>query len=170
MLKDDAWVPYDYRELDVRKNFKWLYIDNYPSFGWEFIEAVKSEKGRNYVHLSFRRESKVEQKAEIMRLQKCFESCMEILYNMEISKVFAAVSGGLILGVLGAICLIISVYIMVAESSLGFLLMLPGLAGCLLAYPCYRSVKLKKEKQMESVSEEKKKELYQACKKASNIK
>ena len=48
-------VHYDYQEIDIKKHFKWLYMDYYPCFGWEVLEVMASEKHSANLHISMRR-------------------------------------------------------------------------------------------------------------------
>lgn len=162
-------IRYDYQDIEVKKHFKWLYMDYYPCFGWETMEVMSSEKRDSNLHISFRRNYDVRGKDRLCHYQAKFDGCMEEIRNLEIARKFSAAVSAAIIGVIGML-FIIGTFLLVGDGVLpGFFLLIPGFLLFLLSYPCYLIVEKNKKKQIEPFVEEQYKELYQIAQAAKQV-
>ena len=72
---------YDYQDIEVKKHFKWLYLDYYPCFGWDVLETMPSENRKKYLHISFRRDYNIPGKDRLIHYQSKFDNCMSEIQN-----------------------------------------------------------------------------------------
>ena len=82
------FVAYEYMSINVRADKEPLYVDCYENFGWELINntaLVDSEdyyinnsiNGSRQINLKFKRDRKIKNKLELMKLQRKMESSLE---------------------------------------------------------------------------------------------
>lgn len=162
-------VHYDYQEIDIKKHFKWLYMDYYPCFGWEVLEVMASEKRNANLHISMRRKYDLRGKDRLCHYQARFDSCMEEIRNLEIARLFSATLSAVMVGLVGVI-FIVGMIIMSKNSVFTALFMLiPAIIAFLLAYPCYLLVKKNKQKQIEPFMKERYEELFRIGQAAKEV-
>ena len=162
-------VHYDYQDIEVRKHFKWLYLDYYPDFGWNLLEVIPAERKKKYLHMSFRRDYNIPGKDRLIHYQARFDNCIGEIRNLEISMWFSATVSAVIVGMIGFFFLIGAMGMLHSGGSLGFFLLIPALAAFLLAYPCYLAVFRAKQKQTERFIKERYEELFRIGMSASQI-
>lgn len=160
---------YDYQDIEVKKHFKWLYLDYYPCFGWDVLETMPSENRKKYLHISFRRDYNIPGKDRLIHYQSKFDNCMSEIQNLEISMCFAPTVCAAIVGLIGIFFLVGAFSFMSAEGKAGLFLMIPALAALFLAYPCYLAVLHAKQKQTEPFIQERYDELFQIGQSARQI-
>lgn len=66
---------YDYQDIEVKKHFKWMYLDYYPCFGWDVLETMPSENRKRYLHISLRRDYDIPEKDRLTHYQSKFDNC-----------------------------------------------------------------------------------------------
>lgn len=152
---------YDYLEKKVNSHFEIFYTEYYPCFGWVIVKEATLKNRNLEVHIAFRRKFDIAHKMELLRLQAKFDSCMEELRNLEIAKVFGAVAAAVMLGLLGIGFMIGAIMLSSIYGVLGGVLAIPAMGGWLMAFPCYRMIKGKKQKVIQPLIDEKYEELYQ---------
>jgi hypothetical protein len=162
-------IRYDYQEIEVKKHHKWLYMDYYPCFGWELLEVMPSEKRNRNIHLSFKRNYDVREKEKLVHYQSKFDYCMEEIGNIEIAKIFTAVLCAIAIGIIGIAFSLAACFLVREGTSLGILLLIPGMIAFLLAYPCYLVVAKEKKKQMDPFVKKRYDELFQIGETARKI-
>ena len=96
-----AFVGYEYKEIDASGERAAFYLDCYENFGWVLDErtqeTVPTSKGR----LLLKRERKIMNKAELTRLQRHFETCVDEIGALERSKASNATIWAIVVGLIG---------------------------------------------------------------------
>ena len=164
---------FDYRKVKVKRSMVSLYTDAYKSFGW--IRICSGDDSANpssgtYVELAFRRERKIRNKAEMTRLQRNFDVCVDEICEMEQEKTDMADKAAYGVSLMGSVFMCCSALLTIAfELSEGILLAIPGFFGWLI--PSFLHKKLVKEKTEEvaPLIEQKYEEIHQVCKKANGL-
>ena len=160
---------YDYQDIEVKKHFKWMYLDYYPCFGWDVLETMPSENRKRYLHISLRRDYDIPEKDRLTHYQSKFDNCMSEIQNLEVSMCFAPTVCAAIVGLFGIFFLMGAFSFISAGGKVGVFLMIPALAALFLAYPCYLAVFHAKQKQTEPFIRERYDELFQIGQSARKI-
>ncbi|MEG0324451.1 MAG: hypothetical protein RR619_10670, partial [Raoultibacter sp.] len=63
------FIGFEYKTIDAPRNLVSLYLDYFPSFGWE-IEGSDFKAVGSRTNLSFKRNRKLKNKVEINKLQR----------------------------------------------------------------------------------------------------
>ena len=111
-------------------------------------------------------------KAELTRLQRNFDSCMEEIQELEASKRSGPTSVAITTGVLGTACMAGSVFAITAEQPLVplcILLAIPGFLGWILPWFLYRRLVRRRSQKLAPIIEGKYDELYAVCEKGSKL-
>lgn len=169
MGKND-FIGFEYLEIPVRKSMQSLYIDSYRNFGWEYEGNAALEEEKNSVALKFKRDRKICNKAELLRLQRQFESCaheIEVLERTEttmativaatVGLVGTALLGGAMFAYLGGLL------------PLMVILAVPGFIGWIVPYFCYQKIKENRTRQVAPIIEQKQDEIYEVCQRGCNL-
>lgn len=80
------FVGYEYRDITVDRDMESMYADGYQNFGWTLDNTSTPLPGLNSVTMKFKRDRKVRNKAELTRLQRQFDACINEIIGMEKSK------------------------------------------------------------------------------------
>lgn len=171
MEKQD-YIGYDYRVITVEKNQISAYVDGYECFGWLLTDHHSETQGSMKTELKFKRNRKIINKAELTRLQKHFEDCMEQIAELEKSKNRLGMIAALTLGIVGCAFMAGSVFAITGEPPqvvLCILLAVPGFIGWILPYFLYRWAANKKAEQVNPMIEKKQDEVYEICEKGHKL-
>lgn len=87
MEKND-FIGYEYKEVPVRRGMVPVYTDGYENFGWklEGTEECHGKLAADKVKMKFKRDRKIINKAELIRLQRKFDACVAEIQSLEASK------------------------------------------------------------------------------------
>ena len=180
----EHYVGYEYMEVKAEGSRASMYMDAYRSFGWEPDENLnagyhqnpcQSHVGRQKegtVLLRFKRDRKLVNKTELTRLQRNFEDCMHQIDVLEKSKTSKGTMVSISIGIVGTIFMAGSTFAVTASPPviwLCILLAIPGFAGWILPYFCYKAIVLKRIKTVNPLIEEKYDEVYEICEKGSRL-
>ena len=173
-MRDNCTLIFEHLEVSTSRKMESVYIDGYFNFGWELENSSVSLGNVPLVTLKFLRDPKHKRKAELTRLQRQFESCVNQIIKMERSKDVKASTVAYILGVLGIGCIAGSVFAALIRSlpnSLPLILTLaiPGLAGCIIPYFCYVLIRKNRCEEVDPLIENKYEEIYSVCEKAHSL-
>ena len=166
------FVGYEYKEIDASGEQAAFYLDSYESFGWvqdeRTQEAMPAGKGK----LVLKRERKIMNKAELTRLQRHFEVCVDEIKALEKSKTANATIWAIVVGLIGTVFMAGATFAAVHEPplvALTILLALPGFIGW--ALPCFIFQKLaaKRAKVVAELVEQKYDEIYEICEQGSKL-
>lgn len=145
-----------------------VYADGYTNFGW-ILEGASYAQGTSQVNLKFKRDRKIPNKPESTRLQRQFEACVLEIENMESSKVRSATALACAIGVIGTAFMAGFAIVVDYPAAASVVLAIPGLAGWILAYPCYCMIKKKKTNEVQPFIDGKYDEIYEACENAHHL-
>lgn len=178
------YIGYEYMEVKADLNKASMYIDAYGNFGWERDEnlnipskqniysKVSLSKEEESVIIHFKRDRKIMNKTELIRLQRNFEDCMNQIEALEKSKTNAAMIASISIGMLGTMFMAGSTFAAVASPPIIWLcvvLALPGFAGWILPYFVYKAMVEKRTKIVKPLIEDKYDEVYEICEKGSRL-
>lgn len=122
--------------------------------------------------LYFRRNRNISNKAELTRLQRNFDSCIEQLEALERSKTSSPTITALITGLVGTAFMALSTFAVTAEPPnvlLCILFAVPGFIGWILPVYLYRNLVFAKKKKLEPLIEQKYDEIYEICEKGNHL-
>lgn len=167
MKKDSAGlIGYEYKEIEADGNRTSMYLDCYPSFGWEIDERTKSGT------ITLKRDRKIINKMELTRLQRHFEACMEELNQLERSKTTNATIAAIVIGLIGCAFMAGSVFLVTHEPplwALSFMVAVPGFLGWILPYFVFKKMAAKRAKVVAELMEQKYDEIYKICEQGNKL-
>lgn len=166
--KNAPFIGYEYKELTVPGEQASMYLDCYEAFGWALDENVPSVTRNGVTTLRLKRDRKIINKAELTRLQRHFEACLQEIQQLERGKTSAATVWSLAVGFAGTVFMAGSVFAVTHEPPiywLCILLAIPAFAGW--AVPCflYRRITEAQTKKLQPMIEAKQDEIYEICEK-----
>ena len=167
-----AFVGYEYKEIDASGERAAFYLDCYENFGWVLDErtqeAVPTSKGR----LLLKRERKIMNKAELTRLQRHFETCVDEIGALERSKASNATIWAIVVGLVGTAFIAGATFAAVhvpPRYGLCAVLAVPGFAGWTLPYFLFQKLSAKRAKVVTELVERKYDEIYEICEQGSRL-
>lgn len=166
------FAAYEYKEINVRDDQASFYLDCYENFGWQQDENFPIQESNGRVNLKLKRNRRIINKVELVRLQRQFEADMEDLSVLEKSKATRAQIASITVGVLGTACMAGSVFAVTAAQPviwLCVLLAVPAFAGWISPYFIYRKLKEKKTREVTPYIDEKYEEIYAICEKGNSL-
>lgn len=173
-IKKDGknFVGYEYKEIFADQDKASMYLDGYLSFGWIPDGNIQSSKTMGKVSVRLKRDRKILNKAELTRLQRHFDACMNELGEMEKSKTQSATIYAITIGIAGTGFLAGSVFAITATTPLillSIILGIPGCIGCILPCFVFKSQASKRVEKITSLVEQKYDEIYEICEKGSKL-
>lgn len=170
-IKRDAaqFIGYEYKEIDVHGEYGSLCLDCYPSFGWEPDErTAEGPKGK----LTLKRARKIVNKAELTRLQRHFEACLDEIRALEKSKTAKATIWAIMVGLIGTAFMAGATFAAVHQPPLVVLsavLAVPGFTGWVLPYFIYQKLAARQAKVVRELVERKYDEIYEICEQGNQL-
>lgn len=169
---ESRFIGYEYKDITVPQDMASVYIDGYASFGWsmESGSAFPTAQGSKNVNLKFKRDRKIRNKAELIRLQRQFESCAEEILSMERFKIVGASIAAYTVGIIGAAFLAGSVFSYIGGLLVfSIVLAIPGFLCWLIPYFAYRKMKQDKTAKLAPLIDQKYDEIYTTEEKADDL-
>lgn len=172
------FIGYEYKEIAAEGSKASFLLDGYESLGWEVDENLpgNSHAGNssnpNKVIIRLKRNRKIINKAELIRLQRNFEACVSEIEILEKAKTSAAAMWALIVAVLGTAFIAGSTFAVTAQPPhvlLCILLAIPGFLGWILPYFIYKRLVRKQTEKLTPLIEEKYDEIYGICEKGNKL-
>lgn len=176
--KQKNYVGYEYKEITARDSMVSLLLDGYENFGWELNENLPESGIRDRAGsapktiIRLRRDRKIVNKAELTRLQRNFEACVEQIQTLEKRKTSAATAWALIVGVIGCAFMAGATFAVTAQPPqivLCILLAVPGFLGWILPWFLYRKVQGMETEKVTPLIEAKYDEIYEICEKGNRL-
>lgn len=167
-----GFVGYEYKEVSARRDRVSILLDGYRSFGWVFDENNAPQKSGSLVLLKLKRDRKILNKAELTRLQRHFESCMEEIAMLEKAKTSAAKAAAITVGLVGTAFMALSTFAVTHAPPLLLpcvLFAIPGLVGWGLPYYIYKEILKRRSAKILPLTEKKYDEIYEVCEKGNNL-
>jgi hypothetical protein len=172
-MSEDAktnYVGYEYRDVTVDREIESLYVDSYQSFGWTLENSASAYLGLSTVSMKFKRDRKIRNKAELTRLQRQFDSCVNDITRMESSRASSASIVAFTVGIIGTAFLAGATFSFLGSMIvLCIILAIPGFIGWILPYFLYKSTYAKKQAKVAPFIDGKYDEIYEICERASSL-
>ena len=166
---ENSFVAYEYKDVNIRRGMETLYTDAYPSFGWK-LDATGPALGLTTVNLKFKRNRRVQNKAELTRLQREFEGKAHEIEKLEESKAIAPSVIAYAVGIVGAAFTTGAVFAGLANSIvLCIVLAIPALVGWVVPYFAFNRVKKNKEEKVAPMIDRQYDAIYEVCKQGSRL-
>lgn len=166
----DSFVGYEYKNVVIKEPMENMYVDGYMNFGWQLESSAQGLPGKREVILNLKRDRKIRNKAELTRLQRQFESCMEEINSLENKKIIGAATVAYVVGVIGTAFMAGSVFAYIGGMLvLSIILAIPGFLGWIIPYLLFCNIRSKKSAQMEPIINQKHDEIYEVCEKANAL-
>lgn len=163
------FIGYEYRTISVKRSMASLYADGYENFGWE-LEGTEETNGTlpaEAITMKFKRDRKICNKAELTRLQRNFDACVNEILSLEASKHVKASVIAYTLGIIGTAFMAGSVFAVTAGRIIpGIILAIPAFVGWILPYFLFKGAETKKTAEVTPLIDQKYDELYAVCEKA----
>lgn len=168
-------VTYDYKTIKVKRSIETLVCDTYENLGWELTNTSSVESSLFYINLSFKRNRKIENKVELLKLQDKADNIIANIENLQNKKKNAGFVSALTTGIIGTLTfgggmsmslLLKGIGYMVGGIALG----LVGVGICALAYPLFKNINKKKNIEIQPILESEFDKLADICEQAVKIK
>ena len=166
------FVGYEYKEIMASSEKASMLLDGYMNFGWTPDENIQPSRILGTVSIKLKRDRKILNKAELTRLQRHFEACINEIEKLEASKTQSATIWAIVIGIIGSAFLAGSVFAVTATPSiiwLCILLGIPGLIGWALPYFVFKRQIQKNAEKITPLIEQKYDEIYEICEKGSKL-
>ncbi len=170
VMGDNTFVGYEYKDVTVKNDMVSVYADGYTNFGWTLEGTSHPIQKVGAVTLKLKRDRKIRNKAELTRLQRQFDSCVNEIITLENSKVIAAATVSYVIGIIGTAFMAGSVFAYLANMlALMVILAIPGFVGWIIPYFCYVRISKKKADKVTPLIDGKYDEIYDVCEKANGL-
>lgn len=178
------FVVYDYLTIEVNPEQEQLYVDCYQNFGWEFVSSSGNNPNQDYyvnnpninqinlVHIKFKRDRKIKNKAELLILQKKMESTLKKIDKLTKEPEMISTMYSMIIGIVGLAFFCFGVLSYIASNPIYILAVLNGIigmAGFIGAFLINGKVKKQKQEQNEELIEKEYDLISEYCEKASKL-
>lgn len=131
----------EYTRTTVESDLVTLTVDCYESLGWELTSSKANAMQRSST-LGFKRSRRVGSKAQLIKLQRHVDDLVARITELEASKSGRARTAALVLGIPSCLVMGAGMSMTMAFTGLmapGIVLGVAGIAGCIAAWPLYRS-------------------------------
>lgn len=167
---NNTFIGYEYNDVTVRHDMVSIYTDGCANFGWTLEGTSYPIQKIGSVTLKLKRDRKIRNKAEVTRLSRQFDSCINEIMSLENSKVIPAEITAYIIGIAGTAFIAGSVFAYLGSmAALMVILAIPGFIGWVIPYFCYAHILNKRTKKVTPLIDEKYDEIYNICEKASSL-
>jgi len=167
----DNYIGYEYKEVTVDRDMEGVYADAYPNFGWKLDGRSDSVIGISTVNLKFKRDRKIQNKAELTRLQRHFEGNVKEIEKLEQSKTTTAFTAAMAVGIVGTAFLTGAVFAFIYAEMIPLMILLaiPGFIGWALPYQLYKKIQMMKNQTVTPLIEKEYDTIYEICEKAHSL-
>lgn len=171
-MKEDSFIAFEYKELQIGEEQAGFYLDCYENFGWQQDENFPPQRSGGQVLLKLKRNRKIVNKVELTRLQRHFEADLEEICALEKSKTTRATIYALAIGILGTAFMAGSVFAVTATPPMIWLcivLAIPAFAGWILPCFVYKKIVKRRTEEVTPYIEAKYDEIYEICEKGHSL-
>lgn len=167
-------ITFDYKTIKVKREIETLICDTYENLGWELTSTSAAEGSLFYVNLSFKRDRKIANKVELLKLQEKAESIVLSIENLQSKKKNAGLVSSLSIGIVGTLIFGGGMSMSMLLSGAGFMiggiaLGVVGIGICTLAYPVFKKINRKKNAQIIPLLETEYDKLADICEQAVKL-
>ncbi|MCD8375716.1 MAG: hypothetical protein LUD69_02100 [Oscillospiraceae bacterium] len=173
-----SFIRYEYKEVMASSDEVSMLLDGYKSFGWELNRELSGDlekfmmEGRKKIVLHLRRKRSIVNKAELSRLQKNFEACLDEIHALEKSKESKPTIYALAVGIVGTAFMALATFAATADTPyvlLTVLFAVPGFLGWILPIFLYRNGVARRTQKIAPFIEKKYDEIYELCEKGTKL-
>ena len=166
-------ITYDYRTIKVKREMEAIAMDAYENLGWEFVNSGISMGAIFYVNLSFKRDRKIDNKQNLLKLQEKVDSTLQNIEVLHGKKRTAGQIPALVTGISGALIFGggLSMLLTLGFETLGFIiggvaLGVVGAAIALLGWPIFKRTRKRGLAVIEPILEDEFNKLSDICEEA----
>ena len=168
--KGENFIGYEYKEVMVDSDKEGVYADGYPNFGWKLEGCSTPVFGLSTVNLKFKRDRKIQNKTELTRLQRQFESNVSEIEKLEQSRTTMASIAAFTIGIIGTALMAGSVFAFLAGMiPLSIVLAVPAFVGWALPYLSFVRIKNKRAEKIIPLIEQQYESIYEICERAHGL-
>ena len=167
-------ISYDYKTVRVKRDMEVMLTDAYQNLGWEVTNTSMAEGSLTSVNVSFKRDRKIENKAELLKLQSKIDNSLSIIEKKKKKKKNAGVPEGITVGTIGVLAFGGGMSMTLTLSGIGFLiggiaLGVVGIGIGLLGWLTHNKIQKKKLAKIEPVMENELDKLSDLCEQANKL-
>lgn len=170
-MSEKNFVEYEYTVVTVKQAMESIYADGYANFGWK-LESTSIQLSGESMVMKFKRDCKIRNKVELIRLQRQFDFYVEEIESLENPKVIKASIVAYSIGLLGTAFMPGAVFSITHELPIlaaCIIIATPGLIGWTISYFCFAGISRKKNIQVAPLIRQKYDEIYKLYKKANSL-
>ncbi len=165
---------YDSKTIKVKREIETLVCDTYENLGWELTNTSSVEGSLFHINLSFKRDRKIENKTELLKLQDKADNVIASIDNLQNKKKNAGFVGALSTGIVGTLIFGGGMSMTMLLSGVGYLiggiaLGIVGAGVCALAYPLFKKINKKQSAVIQPVLESEYDKLSDICDQAAKL-
>ena len=173
MEKENVF-SYDYKTVKTKREMETMLIDAYEVLGWEVTNTSMSEGSLFHVNVSFKRNRKIENKKELLKLQDKIDNLLANIEKLQKSKKSAGTVEAVSIGTLGALTFGGGLSMTMTLSGVGFMIggIALGAVGagiCALAYFINKAIKKRSIAKITPILESELDKLADLCENASEL-
>lgn len=167
-------ISYDYKTVRVKRDMEVMLTDAYQNLAWEVTNTSMAEGSLTSVNVSFKRDRKIENKAELLKLQSKIDNSLSIIEKLQSKKKNAGVPEGVTVGTIGVLAFGGGMSMTLTLSGIGFLiggiaLGVVGIGIGLLGWLTHNKIQKKKLAKIEPVMENELDKLSDLCEQANKL-
>jgi len=161
---EKEFIAYEYKEVIINKKRLDLYLDCVINLGWE---VTNKENYLGKIKLNLKRNYKINNREEVLKLEKDFEEKFNLLERINNEKYDLGLMISLTVGLIGTACLAGATFSFLASKiGLMIILAIPGFVGWFLPYFINKKINNKNLVKVEQKNTELKNEIYSSMEKA----
>lgn len=165
-MEKNKFIGYDYTDITINEQVAGIYLDNYLHFGWQ-LDSHSATLRPNTVTLTFKRDRKIDHQADLNRLQRKFDGIVAEIISLKHAKRLIPATVAYLFGVIGTALMAGAVFAILGHQiPLMVSLAIPGTLGWIMPYFLYRSLTIKRTKQLSPIVDEKFEDIYAVTKDA----
>lgn len=167
-------ITYDYKTIKVKRSIETLVCDTYENLGWELTNTSANEGSIFYINLSFKRNRKLENKVELLKLQEKADSIISNIEILQNKKKNAGLVASLTSGIVGLLVFGGGLSMTMLLSGVGSIfggvvLGLIGAGTCAISYPLFKKINKEKNVKIQPLIESEYDKLSDICNQAGNL-
>lgn len=160
------YVGYDYKTIVTDKENVSFYLDCYENFGWVSDPSRIQESVTGVIKLTLKRDRKIVNKMELIRLQQHCEDCIDKIRALEAAKTQTPSIISILIGLVGTVFMAGSVFSVIHDPPILWLCTLLGIFGFIgwtLPYFVFLRLTRKKTDRLMPLIEQKRDEMDAIC-------
>lgn len=170
-MTNENGITYDYKTIKIKREMETMTADAYANLGWEMTGSSVAEGAVFHVNLSFKRNRKIENKAQLLKLQEKIDSILLNIETLQNNKKTAGVIPSITVGIIGALTFGGGMSMTMLLEEIGYIIggIAIGLTGIgigLLAWAIYKKTKRNKISKLNPILESEYDKLADVCEEA----